>query len=129
MVILILERTRPSLRGELSRWMLEPRAGMFVGVMSGLVRDKLWAKVCAEAGEEGAAVLIHSARTEQGFAVRLHGDPTREPVDWEGLTLVRIPEATPPPFTPGVRSRRRSPKATTESGIEAAPREEGLTHQ
>src|SRR5437762_14228925 len=90
MVILILERVPTGLRGELSRWMIEPRANVFVGIMSGLVRDKLWTKVCEEA-KGGAAVMVYSARTEQGFRVRTHGDPSRHPVDLEGLMLVQIP--------------------------------------
>jgi CRISPR-associated protein Cas2 len=90
MVIVILERVTAGLRGELSRWMIEPRTGVFVGALSGLVRDKLWEKVCRNAGA-GSALLLHSARTEQGFAVRTHGDASRQPVDLEGLTLVRIP--------------------------------------
>src|SRR5205807_9390439 len=95
MVILILERVPAGLRGELSRWMIEPRAGVFVGTPSGLVRDKLWTKVTKSA-RGGAALLIHSSRTEQGFTVRTHGDPSRHPVDIEGLTLVRIPARSPP---------------------------------
>jgi len=94
MVILILERVPAGLRGELSRWMLEPRAGVFVGNVSALVRDKLWEKVEKQA-KGGAALLVHTARTEQGFRVRSHGDPSRTPVEWEGLTLVRIPPSTP----------------------------------
>jgi CRISPR-associated protein Cas2 len=90
MVILILERVPARLRGELSRWMIEPRTGVFVGRISGLVRDKLWEKVQADRAG-GGAVLIHSARTEQGFQVRTAGDPTRQPIDLEGLTLIRIP--------------------------------------
>lgn len=105
MVILILERVPPGLRGELSRWMTEPRSGVFVGVVSALVRDKLWEKV-VDGSREGAAVLIHSARTEQGYLVRTHGDPTRKPVDLEGLTLVRIPE----PPSSRKRARTRPPK-------------------
>src|SRR5947209_18881050 len=103
MVILILERVPPGLRGELSRWMIEPRAGVFVGVMSGLVRDKLWEKV-EKGARGGAALLIHSARTEQGFRVRTIGDPSRHPVAMEGLTLVRVPERAP--STPRSRARR-----------------------
>jgi len=94
MVILILERVPAGLRGELSRWMIEPRTGVFVGIMSGLVRDKLWEKVESQA-RAGSALLIHTARTEQGFRVRLHGEPSRQPVEHEGLTLIRIPEANP----------------------------------
>src|SRR6266542_4405634 len=102
MVILILERVPASLRGELSRWMIEPRTGVFVGVTSALVRDKLWEQVTKKA-RAGGAVMIWRARTEQGFAVRTHGDPSRDLVDLEGLTLVRIPrkegspDVAPPP--------------------------------
>ena len=93
MVVLIVERVPTGLRGELSRWMVEPRAGLFVGRVSGLVRDKLWDTVCAKA-KDGGAALIYTAPTEQGFAVRTWGERARELVDWEGLTLVRIPKPT-----------------------------------
>lgn len=102
MVILILERVPPGLRGELSRWMIEPHAGVFVGNVSALVRDKLWDKVGAQK-RGGAAVLIHSARNEQGFQVRTHGVTSRQQVEWEGLALVQIPGAPP-------RRRQASPE-------------------
>ena len=92
MIVMILERVPPRLRGELSRWMIEPRAGVFVGTMSGMVRDKLWEKV-VHLSEDGSAILIHSARREQGFAVRVHGDPSRELIEMEGLHLVRCPRS------------------------------------
>gem|GEM_PF-3208224 len=34
-------------------------------------------------------LLIHGAQTEQRFRIRAWGDTSREPVDFEGLTLVR----------------------------------------
>jgi CRISPR-associated protein Cas2 len=90
MIVLIVERAKPSLRGELTRWLIEPRAGVFVGNVSGMVRDKLWEKVVSASPTSGA-ILIHNARTEQGFATRLHGDTSRTLVDYEGLCLVRVP--------------------------------------
>lgn len=87
LVILFVKRTTPSLRGELTRWMIEPQAGVFVGNVSSLVRDKLWEYVCKEA-PEAAAMMIHGAQTEQGFVVRCSGDDTRRPRDFDGLTLV-----------------------------------------
>ncbi|MCL6622974.1 MAG: type I-E CRISPR-associated endoribonuclease Cas2e [Syntrophobacterales bacterium] len=90
MVIFILERVPTGLRGELSRWLLEPKAGVFVGKVSGLVRDLLWAKICQES-RGGSALLIHSAPTEQGFALRLWGEPRRRVEDFEGLFLIRVP--------------------------------------
>ncbi|MFQ3588663.1 MAG: type I-E CRISPR-associated endoribonuclease Cas2e [Fimbriimonadaceae bacterium] len=87
MVVLIVTAVRPGLRGELSRWMIEPQAGVFVGNLPARVRDRLWDKVVQEI-QEGSAVILHSARTEQGFTVKVHGDRTRIPVDFEGLTLI-----------------------------------------
>ncbi|MCW5982844.1 MAG: type I-E CRISPR-associated endoribonuclease Cas2 [Bryobacteraceae bacterium] len=92
MVVLILERVPVSLRGELTRWLLEARAGVFVGSVSAGVRDKLWEKTCsAMAG--GGGILIHNADNEQGFAVRFWGATNRWVVDYEGLTLIRTPES------------------------------------
>ena len=91
MTILILERVPASLRGALSKWMIEPKAGVFVGRISGLVRDRLWEKACREAMYDASCVLIHSSNTEQGFAVQSYGDPTRKIVNIEGLYLVLKP--------------------------------------
>lgn len=91
MVIMMLERVPPGLRGELSRWMLEPKTNVFVGRVPAIVRDKLWERVC-DGAKGGAAMLVHSADTEQGFAVRMWGVTTRSVVDHEGIHLVHIPE-------------------------------------
>ena len=87
MVVLIVTAVKPGLRGELSRWMIEPQAGVFVGNLPARVRDRLWEKVVREV-TSGSAVQLFSARTEQGFAVRVHGDRSRVPVDFDGLTLI-----------------------------------------
>ena len=90
MVILILERVSPSLRGLLTRWMIQPRVGVFVGNMSALVRDKLWDRTTRRL-KGGGAILIYSSNTEQGFAIRTAGDPNRTIQDFEGLLLVKTP--------------------------------------
>lgn len=90
MIVLVLERVPASLRGELTRWMLEPRTGVFVGDISGMVRDRLWEKAC-ESVKGGSALLMHSADTEQGYTVRTYGAPDRALVDYEGLQLFRRP--------------------------------------
>jgi CRISPR-associated protein Cas2 len=91
MVVLILEKVPPGLRGELTRWLLELKAGVFVGKVSALVRDLLWDKVCRES-RGGAGLLLHSTNREQGFAVRMWGEPRRRVEDFEGLFLIRIPQ-------------------------------------
>ena len=99
MVVLILESVPTGLRGELSKWMLEPRAGVFVGTVSAAVRDLLWEKACQECGE-GGCTLIYRAANEQGFAIRSFGDTARSIEEWEGRFLVRRPapkpDASPP---------------------------------
>lgn len=90
MVVLIVERVSPGVRGDLTRWLLEPKTGVFVGRLSGMVRERLWERVCNSAGT-GAALLVHAAEGEQGFAMRTHGETSRTVVDFEGLSLVRIP--------------------------------------
>jgi len=90
MVILLVEKAQPALRGLLSRWMIQPRVGVFVGRLSARVRDLLWERVITS-GQAGGALLIYPAATEQGFALRSWGDTEREPVDYEGLTLIRRP--------------------------------------
>ena len=91
MVVLILERVPVGLRGELTRWLLEPKTGVFVGSVSGMVRDPLWEKDYQES-RGGGCTMIDSYNREQGFAsICMHGDPTRQVQDFEGLFLIRVP--------------------------------------
>jgi len=69
MVVMILERVPESVRGELSLWMIEPKAGVFVGNLSALVRDKLWDKV-REKSKRGSCTMIHTHNNEQGYLIR-----------------------------------------------------------
>ena len=55
MVIMLLERVSPGLRGELTRWLLELKAGVFVGRVSAMVRERLWARACEAMGEGGGS--------------------------------------------------------------------------
>jgi CRISPR-associated protein Cas2 len=89
-MVLIVERVPQGLRGELSRWMIEPRAGVFIGNVSAMVRDKLWEQACQDS-KGGAAVLLYSTNNEQGYSFRLWGSPSYHPEEFEGLLLVRRP--------------------------------------
>lgn len=90
MVVIILEKVSLSLRGELTRWLIEPHPGVFVGHVSGMVRDRLWDK-CCERLRDGGAVQMWSTNNEQRFAIRTAGNTKREVVDFEGLYLIRRP--------------------------------------
>ena len=91
MVIYIMESAPASLRGQLTRWMLEPRAGVFVGTVSALVRQKLWERICQNV-KGGGCMMIHSTNNEQGFKIESWGDTSRVILDWEGLQLVTKPK-------------------------------------
>lgn len=90
MTVVLLERTRPSLRGQLTRWMLEVHAGVFVGTLSARVRDELWTLIEKRVGK-GSAMMVQTAQNEQGFSIRTLGTGSRTLFDIDGLTLVGRP--------------------------------------
>ncbi|HWQ11337.1 MAG TPA: type I-E CRISPR-associated endoribonuclease Cas2e [Roseiflexaceae bacterium] len=90
MTVIVLERVPVSVRGELTRWMLEIHAGVFIGRLSAMVRDVLWEYVCDQM-REGAGWLVYQTNSEQGFGVRTCGHTDRRMIDVEGLLLVKIP--------------------------------------
>lgn len=90
MMLLMLERVPRGLRGELTRWLLEPRANIFIGSVSAMVREKLWEMACLEAAG-GSVFLVYTTNNEQGFTWRIWGEPGYIPEDFEGLLLVRRP--------------------------------------
>ena len=88
MLVMFLEKVSVSLRGELTRWLIEPQPGVFVGHVSALVRDRLWEKCIKQRGE-GGIIQIWSTNTEQRFDIRSWGNTDREMVNHEGIWLVR----------------------------------------
>lgn len=90
MLVMILEKVPPSLRGELTRWLIEPKPGVFVGQVSALVRDRLWEK-CVKQRGEGGLIQIWSTNNEQHFDIRTWGETDRSMVNLEGVWLVRKP--------------------------------------
>jgi CRISPR-associated protein Cas2 len=92
MVVIATTAVPDHLRGALSRWTSEVVPGIFVGSVSARVRDELWHAVTEVVGN-GAAVLVHPAVTEQGYAIRTAGARRRIPADFDGLTLIRMTAA------------------------------------
>jgi CRISPR-associated protein Cas2 len=88
-IVLVLENAKPSLRGEISRWLFEIKAGVFAGRISALVRDELWSLIEEKIGT-GSALMIFPQRNEQGFDARMLGNPSRTLVDIEGILLVQV---------------------------------------
>jgi len=90
MVVMILENVPTSVRGELTRWLIEPYPGVFVGHVTAMVRDRLWERTIKKL-KDGGMVQIWSTNNEQRFQMRATGVTRREVVDYEGLQLIRIP--------------------------------------
>lgn len=95
MVVMILEKVSVALRGELTRWLIEVKHGVFIGQVSALVRDKLWEKCTYNRGK-GGVFQAWSTNNEQHFNLRMVGCPNRAIKNWEGLLLV---EETCPSLT------------------------------
>lgn len=89
MIVIATTAVPDHLRGALNRWTSEVIAGIFVGSVSARVRDQLWEAVSKTVGD-GAALLVHPAANEQGYALRTAGERRRVPEDFDGLTLVRM---------------------------------------
>lgn len=92
MVVMTLERVPESLRGELTRWMVEVQTGVYVGSVSATVRDLLWDKVVQHA-RLGRCTQLYRSNNEQGFVIRMHGEVRRTLVNVEGYQLVAVKDA------------------------------------
>lgn len=90
MTVIILERVPESVRGELTRWMLELHAGVFVGRLSAMVREKLWEYICQHM-RGGGGWIVYQHNNEQGFEMKTWQVTDRQLVEFEGLLLVTIP--------------------------------------
>lgn len=89
MIVIVLTACPEGLRGHLTRWLMEISAGVYVGRVSRRVREELWQRVTSMIGN-GRALLVYSARNEQGLEVKTFGHHW-VPEDLEGVTLMRRP--------------------------------------
>lgn len=95
MLVIVAENVPPRLRGRLAVWLIEIRAGVYVGDLSVKVREMIWAQI--ENGiEDGNAVMVWTTNTESGFDFITLGKNRRLPVELDGLKLVSFyPEEDP----------------------------------
>lgn len=87
MMVVVVEGVPPSLRGRLAVWLLEVRAGVYVGNYSVRVREMIWDHVKQGIGQ-GNAVLMWQTPSESGFAFETLGKNRRNPIDSDGHPLV-----------------------------------------
>jgi CRISPR-associated protein Cas2 len=87
MLVIVVENVPPRLRGRLAVWLIEIRAGVYVGDLSVKVREMIWSQI-EEGIDEGNAVMVWSTNTESGFDFMTLGKNRRLPVELDGLKLV-----------------------------------------
>jgi CRISPR-associated protein Cas2 len=87
MLVIVVENVPPRLRGRLAVWLLEIRAGVYVGKANRRIREMIWSQVATGLGE-GNAVMAWSTNTESGFDFETLGTNRRIPVELDGVKLI-----------------------------------------
>ncbi len=97
MLVIVTEKVPDRLRGYLARFLLEIRAGVYVGDFSVKVREVLWGTVKQEINE-GSAIIAWSTNTEAGYDFDTWGYNKRFPFKIDGFPLVGfLPQEDLPP--------------------------------
>ena len=89
MTVIAMDAAPEGVRGELTRWFLELKPGVFIGKVNARIRDLLWERICQTDAANGA-VMDYAAPNEQGFSLRVFGVPKRRVKDFEGIQLITI---------------------------------------
>ena len=87
MLIVVTENVPPRLRGRLAVWLLEIRAGVYIGDVGRRIREMIWEQVTTLA-DDGNVVMAWATNTESGYDFQTFGKNRRIPVDYDGLRLV-----------------------------------------
>lgn len=89
-MMFLTENVPSGLRGELTKWMLQLKAGVFIGTLSTLVGEKLWKKIQEKQGK-GGAIWVKGTNNEQKFRISTSGMIKWTVNDFEGLQLITHP--------------------------------------
>ena len=93
MLVIAVNSAPPRLRGRLAVWLLEIRAGVYVGNYSRRTREMIWDQVRAHIGD-GDAIISWAVPNDAGYDFDTCGVNRRVPVDVDGLKLVRFEPKT-----------------------------------
>ncbi|MDE4907741.1 type I-E CRISPR-associated endoribonuclease Cas2 [Methanogenium marinum] len=80
MLVIVTENAPHRLRGRLAVWLLEVKAGVYVGRYSARIREMIWKQVTDGIGD-GNAVLAWSTNTDSGYDFETIGKDRRIPWD------------------------------------------------
>ncbi len=94
-ITVVVENVPPRLRGRLAVWLLEVRAGVYIGNVSRRTREMIWQQL-EEGHEDGNVVMAWASNHESGYEFQTLGINRRVPVEFDGLYLVAfqpVPDA------------------------------------
>ena len=83
----VTENVPPRLRGRLAIWLLEVRAGVYIGDVSRRTREMIWEQL-VHGFEEENVVMAWASNHESGYEFQTLGPSRRFPVEMDGLMLV-----------------------------------------
>ena len=86
-LVVVMENVPPRLRGRIAIWLLEVRAGVYIGDVSRRTREMIWEQL-AEGYENGSVVMAWASSHESGYEFQTLGPSRRLPVEFDGLYLV-----------------------------------------
>ena len=87
MLVIVLENASDKLKGTLTRWMIEIKPGVYAGRLRAMVREKLWEMI--EEYQPQGALMVYSMNNEQGYSIKMLGEPKRSVIDLDGLQLIK----------------------------------------
>jgi CRISPR-associated protein Cas2 len=86
-LVVVTENTPPRLRGRIAIWLLEIRAGVYIGDVSRRTREMIWEQLFAGC-EGGSVVMAWASSNESGYEFQTLGPSRRLAVEFDGLYLV-----------------------------------------
>jgi CRISPR-associated protein Cas2 len=87
MLVIVTENIPPRLRGRLAIWLIEVRAGVYIGDVSAKTRDMIWNTITIGA-EDGNVVMSWNTNSDAGFDFMTYGSSRRIPTELDGVKLV-----------------------------------------
>ena len=89
MLVIVVNNAPPRLRGRLAVWLLEIRAGVYVGNYSRRTREMIWTQVEQQI-DGGDAIIAWAAPNDAGYDFDTCGHNRRVPTDLDGFKLVQF---------------------------------------
>ena len=105
LMLFITENVAAKLRGELTRWLLQLKPGVFLGTLSTRVGEKLWKRI-KKNRDRGSAIWVRSMNNEQRFEIKTCGNTHWNLSDFDGLQLITHPHKSLQP----IKITQKSPK-------------------